>query len=52
MKLFFGKAGYSKCHSGPLLTDHGYHAIAMPQIGPGKGDPGGADPLAPADVYA
>ncbi|MCW8330955.1 hypothetical protein MD588_19355, partial [Photobacterium sp. SDRW27] len=26
------------CHSGVLQTDHDFHAIAMPQIGPGKGD--------------
>ena len=26
------------CHSGKFQTDHGFHAIAMPQIGPGKGD--------------
>lgn len=39
--LFFGRAGCSGCHSGPLLTDHDFHAIAMPQIGPGKGH--GAD---------
>jgi cytochrome c peroxidase len=38
MKLFYGKAGCSECHSGPFQTDHGFHAIAMPQIGPGKGD--------------
>ncbi|WP_300056210.1 cytochrome c peroxidase [uncultured Roseobacter sp.] len=37
MQLFYGDAGCSGCHSGPLLTDHGFHAIAMPQIGPGKG---------------
>lgn len=37
MKLFFGEAGCSACHSGPLLTDHKFHAVAMPQIGPGKG---------------
>ncbi len=37
MKLFYGKAGCAGCHAGPLLTDHGFHAIAMPQIGPGKG---------------
>ncbi len=41
LQLFYGKAGCSGCHSGPLLTDHGFHAIAMPQIGPGKGH--GAD---------
>lgn len=36
MKLFFGKAGCSNCHSGKFQTDHQFHAIAMPQIGPGK----------------
>ncbi len=35
--LFYGKAQCSTCHSGPFQTDHGFHAIAMPQIGPGKG---------------
>lgn len=35
--LFSGKAGCARCHSGPLLTDHAFHAIAVPQIGPGKG---------------
>lgn len=39
--LFYGKAGCSACHSGKFQTDHAFHAIAMPQIGPGKGD--GAD---------
>lgn len=39
--LFHGKAGCGSCHSGTLLTDHGFHAIAVPQIGPGKGH--GAD---------
>jgi cytochrome c peroxidase len=36
MKLFYGKAGCADCHSGKFLTDHDFHAIAMPQIGPGK----------------
>ncbi len=36
MSLFYGEAGCVACHSGPLLTDHGFHAIAMPQTGPGK----------------
>ncbi len=36
MKLFYGKAGCSECHSGWLQTDHQFHAIAMPQFGPGK----------------
>lgn len=34
--LFYGAAGCSDCHSGLFQTDHGFHAIAMPQIGPGK----------------
>jgi cytochrome c peroxidase len=42
MKLFYssnrkGKA-CADCHSGKFQTDHSFHAIAMPQIGPGKGD--------------
>ncbi|MEM7271020.1 MAG: cytochrome c peroxidase, partial [Pseudomonadota bacterium] len=36
MALFYGKAGCVACHSGRFQTDHGFHAIAMPQIGPGK----------------
>lgn len=36
MELFYGNAGCSACHSGRFQTDHGFHAIAMPQIGPGK----------------
>lgn len=38
MVLFYGKAGCSTCHSGRFQTDHAFHAIAMPQIGPGKAD--------------
>jgi len=36
MELFYGKAGCSVCHAGKFQTDHEFHAIAMPQIGPGK----------------
>ncbi len=36
MELFFGKANCAACHSGRFQTDHGFHAIAMPQLGPGK----------------
>lgn len=36
MGLFYGKAQCSICHSGRFQTDHAFHAIAMPQIGPGK----------------
>ncbi len=42
MDLFYGKAACSDCHSGKFQTDHDFHAIAMPQIGPGKND--GRDP--------
>ncbi|MEN8145597.1 MAG: cytochrome c peroxidase [Gemmatimonadota bacterium] len=38
MDLFYGKAQCSSCHSGKFQTDHDFHAIAMPQIGPGKAD--------------
>ncbi len=34
--LFYGKANCASCHSGPFLTDQEFHAIAMPQIGPGR----------------
>lgn len=37
-QLFYGKAKCSACHSGRFQTDHGFHAIAMPQIGPGKAE--------------
>ncbi len=36
MELFYGAAGCADCHAGWLQTDHDFHAIAMPQIGPGK----------------
>ncbi len=36
MTLFYGSAGCSTCHSGQFQTDHAFHAIAMPQFGPGK----------------
>ncbi|WP_370296252.1 cytochrome-c peroxidase [Poseidonocella sp. HB161398] len=35
-QLFYGKAGCDACHSGRFQTDQAFHAIAMPQIGPGK----------------
>lgn len=37
-KLFKGKANCASCHSGALQTDHDFHALGIPQIGPGKGD--------------
>jgi cytochrome c peroxidase len=36
MDLFYGKAGCTACHSGPLLSDHGFHALAVPPFGPGR----------------
>ena len=38
MKLFYNQAGCAQCHSGKFQSDQSFHAIAMPQIGPGKGD--------------
>ncbi|WP_372834534.1 cytochrome-c peroxidase [Puniceibacterium confluentis] len=34
--LFYGRAECHTCHSGPFQTDHGFHAMGAPQIGPGK----------------
>ncbi|MCL6282417.1 c-type cytochrome [Ruegeria sp. 2012CJ41-6] len=36
LDLFYGEAGCASCHSGWFQSDHAFHAIAMPQIGPGK----------------
>ena len=36
--LFFGRAGCSGCHSGPHLSDQGYHNIGAPQVGLGQED--------------
>lgn len=36
MSLFYGRAACNRCHSGWFQTDHQFHAIAMPQFGPGK----------------
>lgn len=45
MRVFYGKGGCADCHAGKFQTDQDFHAIAMPQIGPGKGDnlPGYSD---------
>ncbi|RBI77245.1 cytochrome-c peroxidase [Roseovarius sp. TE539] len=37
MNLFYNKAGCAACHSGPFQTDHDFHAIGLPPLGPGKG---------------
>ncbi|MFY0618868.1 cytochrome-c peroxidase [Shimia sp.] len=39
MDLFYGRANCSTCHAGQFQTDHSFHAIALPQIGPGKAAP-------------
>jgi cytochrome c peroxidase len=38
LRIFRGRGNCVACHSGPFQTDQSFHAIAMPQIGPGKGD--------------
>jgi cytochrome c peroxidase len=38
MAMFYGRFDCADCHSGPLMTDHGFHAVGVPQVGPGKGD--------------
>lgn len=38
--LFYGRADCSRCHSGPLQTDLRHHAIAVPQVGPGREENG------------
>lgn len=45
MFLFYGDAGCATCHAGAFQSDQDFHAIAMPQIGAGKGDnlPGYSD---------
>lgn len=36
MQIFYGAGGCSACHAGPFQTDHAFHAMGAPQIGPGK----------------
>ena len=36
LELFYGDARCATCHEGPFLTDHSFHAMGAPQIGPGK----------------
>ncbi len=38
LDLFYGRAGCAACHSGPFQTDHDFHAMAAPQLGPGKAE--------------
>jgi cytochrome c peroxidase len=53
MALFFGKARCSRCHKGPHLTDLEFHAVAVPQVGPGNtpaGDDLGVFPAVQSDA--
>ncbi len=36
LELFYGEAGCASCHSGALLTDQEFHALALPHFGPGR----------------
>ncbi|MGI9389742.1 MAG: cytochrome-c peroxidase [Boseongicola sp.] len=36
LELFYGKAKCSRCHSGKLMSDQKFHALALPAFGPGK----------------
>lgn len=36
--LFYGEARCSSCHSGSEMTDERFHNMAVPAVGPGKGD--------------
>jgi cytochrome c peroxidase len=36
--LFYGPAGCSSCHAGKFQTDHRFHAMGEPQLGPGKAE--------------
>ena len=38
MHLFYGRAECAGCHSGVFQTDLEFHAIGVPQVGPGMGD--------------
>ncbi|GGK39516.1 hypothetical protein GCM10011322_28320 [Salinarimonas ramus] len=38
MALFYGEAGCAACHAGSFQTDHGFHAMGAPQLGPGKAE--------------
>lgn len=50
--LFFGEAGCSECHGGPLLTDQQFHNICTPQLGTAADRGRGARTGAAADDYA
>ena len=50
LELFYGKAKCASCHSGTFQTDHKFYSIAMPQVGPGKGDGEGHEDFGRAKV--
>ncbi len=37
MALFYDKAQCSTCHAGAFQTDHSFHSLGIPPLGPGKG---------------
>ena len=43
MRIFYSpeKGNCASCHAGTFQTDQSFRAIAMPQVGPGKGDGAG-----------
>ena len=49
--LFFGRAGCSSCHNGPLLGGQTFANVGVPQLGPGMGKAvpldGGRDDFSP-----
>jgi cytochrome c peroxidase len=51
-RLFVGKAGCIDCHSGPLLTDEGFHNLGVPQIGPGVPTVADCVPLSSCDCLS
>ena len=36
LELFYGKAQCVQCHQGKFFTDQEFHALALPQFGPGR----------------
>lgn len=36
LQLFYGNANCAQCHTGPLLTDQKFYALALPAFGPGR----------------
>lgn len=47
MELFYGEVGCANCHAGSLLSDQDFHALGLPQFGPGRTK--GFDPV-PRDI--